>query len=204
MLDFEKDIPITLFKPTKEDPIYNWLFQAYNEPFRKYHNLNHIKYGLDLINKFSSLFDNKTNVLIAWWFHDCVFTPTSRHSEFESAEKARYFCILKKFLQKDINEIYDLIRYLYIPIKYDDTSKDKQLFHDIDYAILGESKEKYERYKKQIQQEYSFIKKIFTFNRKIFLENVLRAGIYQTEEFKDIYYENAIKNIKRELESYNV
>jgi predicted metal-dependent HD superfamily phosphohydrolase len=49
------------------------LANAYAEPQRHYHTLNHISHMLDTFDTYSGVFQDKRAVELAIWFHDCVY-----------------------------------------------------------------------------------------------------------------------------------
>ena len=196
-----KTILSTMGKPKLDvEFIEVWLFNAYNNFFRKHHNMNHIRYGLQLIEMLSYAFQNRTNVEIAWLFHDCAYTPGSKYSELESAEKARYFLSLLNFDPVTIREIQAIILY---NKSHSPTNKDINLFHDIDFAILGTPEEKYNNYVENIRAEYAcFSNEQFIEGRMEFLKDTIQKGVFLTDEFRKKFGKTAIRNCTRELGSY--
>ena len=69
---------------------FNKIVESYSTPNRFYHNLEHIKYVLKVIQSLefqTKYFDIKT-VKFAAWFHDIVYNTKAKDNEEKSAEYA--------------------------------------------------------------------------------------------------------------------
>ena len=65
--------------------VYQQLLNAYNEPHRVYHNLEHIESCLTMFDRISDFLDNPDAVELAIWFHDAVYKVGDRENEQLSA-----------------------------------------------------------------------------------------------------------------------
>ena len=70
------------------DRVFNRLVDAYTQPERYYHNLNHIDGVLTTLDRFNDL-QNPRSVYLAAWFHDFVYDPKAVDNEAKSAEAAQ-------------------------------------------------------------------------------------------------------------------
>jgi predicted metal-dependent HD superfamily phosphohydrolase len=173
------------------------IFKSYEENYRHYHNLEHIQHALWELDQIENQNINKKHIELAIWYHDVIYSQSSKTNEADSAQKMK---IDLDPLNTSINlhEVYDMI--LANPYKGKDLSETEKYFWDIDYSILGQRELEYMVYKQNIRLEYNRVPSlIFHFKRKAFLKNLLKRGIYQTQEFKQRYEAQALTNIKSEL-----
>jgi predicted metal-dependent HD superfamily phosphohydrolase len=66
--------------------VYGELRRRYEEPFRRYHNVQHIQDCLRLCDEIGPLLVDRDAVEIALWFHDAVYDRGSSTNELRSAE----------------------------------------------------------------------------------------------------------------------
>jgi predicted metal-dependent HD superfamily phosphohydrolase len=80
-------------------------------------------------------------------------------------------------------------------------NQDTHIMVDIDLSILGRDWETYERYTKQIREEYkTVLKPLYVLGRKKIMKTFLsRPRIFLTPFFSERYELQARKNIEREL-----
>ena len=57
--------------PTQRDNLYAKLLQAYSEPQRAYHTLQHLVECLDLFQTVRDQLNDSMAVELAIWFHEC-------------------------------------------------------------------------------------------------------------------------------------
>ena len=79
----------------------------------------------------------------------------------------------------------------------------RQVFLDLDLAILGAPSEEYDEYARQIRQEYCHYNwQDYRTGRKAVLKRLLaRDRLYATDHFSQLYEYQARRNIEREIES---
>lgn len=147
---------------TDADKIWELVKEKYCETHRHYHTLTHIYDLLTLADRYESLLSNARVVRLAIYFHDIIYEPTSKTNEEDSAKvfrdtmqspDLRYFHI-------DTATI-DLVCHYILQTKNHSLSEsevesdeDLAIFLDMDMSILGAEQERYEKYIKEIRQEY--------------------------------------------------
>ena len=82
-------------------------------------------------------------------------------------------------------------------------STDLAFFLDFDLSILGTEGSEYERYAQAIREEYSHVEEqVFRTKRPEVLKTFLQTKtLYFTEECKELFEENARRNLANEIKS---
>jgi predicted metal-dependent HD superfamily phosphohydrolase len=115
--------------------VFQQLRDAYNEPHRVYHSLEHIENCLKIFDKVSELLDNPDAVELAIWFHDVIYNVGNSDNEQLSAN----LCMT---LTDGLftNEFRDRV-YRHIMATCHDcseiTNEDTKLMVDIDLSSFG-------------------------------------------------------------------
>lgn len=192
---------------------FNEIIEGYNNPDRKYHNLDHL---LDVLEQYDNYkIDNPDKLPkypavfeLALWYHDMVDDRGNKNAVKESAEKARLF--LNRYTTLQGAEHKNYLQELIMATEYSNQDKKKEnpfdcgLLNDIDLSTLGKSPEKYQDYSKKIKAEYKGLvsKKDYKEGRVKVLEAILnKQPIFQTEYFKTRYETQARENLKSEIKS---
>lgn len=143
-----------VFKYLNTDEIY----KRFDEPWRFYHNSEHIIELYSKLEKSSYMNDKKKyyKLLCLIVFHDIIYYPWETDNELESAE---YFKRISDQIEDDYKDIigwvYDGIISTKEHNKNGDYLLDDFLMWDMD--ILNSEPYKLLKYEKQIQEEYSFV-----------------------------------------------
>jgi predicted metal-dependent HD superfamily phosphohydrolase len=143
---------------SESDKVWETVREKYCEPHRHYHTLVHINDLLGLADRYDSLLSKPRVVRLAIYFHDIVYDPASKTNEEDSATLFRDTF----FPGKQIDEAtIDLVCHYILKTKShsideSDCASDEDLaiFIDMDMSILGAEQERYEKYIKEIRQEY--------------------------------------------------
>jgi predicted metal-dependent HD superfamily phosphohydrolase len=174
---------------------------AYNEPKRFYHNLDHIEYLLRLSASFSDQITDKDAVNFSIFYHDYVYVTGKGDNEFQSAQVAQ-----KALNQLGLSKSFIDRVQLYINTTSNNsnllaTDEDLRFFIDFDLSILAADREVYKNYILNIRKEYSQIATTqFTLGRKGFIQHLLsQQHIFYTQQFRE-KEEQARKNMQWELE----
>jgi predicted metal-dependent HD superfamily phosphohydrolase len=189
---------------TIRDDVFQLLKDKYTEPNRIYHNLNHVKTMLNLLDSLNTKPQEPNAIRFSIWFHDVIYNSQRNDNEEESAKLASQ---MMRQLQVNSKTIY-FVRGLILATK-EHSGKDlpdsAKLFLDIDLAILGASEEIYKEYSKAIREEYSWVSaSVYREGRKKVLESFIeRDIIYFTEEIQTRYEQQARNNINSEIKSLN-
>jgi predicted metal-dependent HD superfamily phosphohydrolase len=180
-------------------PWHQRLVEAYAEPQRAYHTLQHLNECLIEFDAVRPLAKEPDAVEFALWFHDAVYDPKSTENEEKSAELA-----LKCLSQANARPwVLDRARHLILATKTHQSTADPDaaLLLDADLAILGQSSDRYWQYERNIRAEYRWVDEaLFRQKRSEILERFLaRPVIYQTSWFRERYETSARANLAAAL-----
>lgn len=192
---------IALWPDVKREKALNafgHLVARYSEPTRFYHNLVHIRHGLDVIEEHMALTLDLHAVRLAFWFHDVIYNSKAKDNEVQSADFAA-------------NELQRLgashalclrVHKLVIATKHSVPleSPDEVFITDVDLTSLGGRASDYNAYSEAIRKEYEWVP-IDTYRkgRTKILEGFLDRGIFTSDHFRHLYGAQARANITREI-----
>ena len=172
------------------------LTTLYSERQRHYHTLQHLSECLREFDSAKSEARDPIALELAIWFHDAIYNPRGSDNEERSADLARE-CL------KGVPDLAAAVGKLVLDTKTHIGSghPDSPLLIDIDLSILGQSRERFDEYERQIREEYSWVPGIiFKPKRASILRGFLdRLRIYNTETFFTKYERVARANIERSL-----
>ncbi|SFV50557.1 hypothetical protein MNB_SV-12-25 [hydrothermal vent metagenome] len=170
----------------------------HNTPTRHYHTLQHLA-NIDKERKKIKLnFEEDTIFQFATYYHDIIYNIESKNNEKESAILAKKRLYQLEVPNYIINEVCELINLTKMHKKIE--KRVHAYFLDADLAILGASPKEYQRYIKQIREEYRvYNETIYNRGRQKVLKNFIeKKELYQTDYFRDRYEKQARENIKNE------
>ena len=128
------------------------VINAYNEPHRFYHTLEHIEDVLKQLNNVDLL--KHDELFLAAVFHDIIYNPQSNTNEEDSAE----FFIKSAHSSSLTGEQKEHIKQLILDTKYHKPSAQfSEEFIKADLAILNSTFDKLIKYEKQIFKEFQFV-----------------------------------------------
>ena len=184
---------------SEPEPVFEALTRAYAEAQRAYHTLGHIRDCLGEFDGAAGLAESAVEVEAAVWLHDVVYNPRAADNEERSADWAERALAQAGVSGVVIGRIRELIlatRHQAVP-----EGRDAALLVDIDLSILGREADAFERYERQIRQEYGFVTEAaFREGRSEILEGFLRREhIYQTFPFRERYEAQARENLARSI-----
>ena len=172
----------------------------YAEPWRVYHNLEHIE---DCLAVFSEAAPHapSLDIEVAILFHDAVYAVGAADNELRSAEFAR-----ELLLQIGANAgfIDDVVRLVLATDHRRALLDDRErLICDVDLSILGRAPANYDRYAAAIFREVGLSEREFAPHRLAFLRMMLgKAHIFHTEDFRQRYEQAARANLAREVRDW--
>jgi len=138
---------------------------------------------------------------LAIWFHDAVYDVRACDNEDESA---KFFAkMFEGFISKDMIE--DVMNLIMVAAhgQIVAVTPEEKLLVDLDLLILSADKNRYDRYAKEIRQEYQDVSSDeYREGRQRFLEQFLQKTIYRTDFFKE-FNSFAIANLQREIRGLN-
>jgi predicted metal-dependent HD superfamily phosphohydrolase len=190
---------------TSEDSkvVFEVLIQSYSQPHRKYHNLNHIEFMLQNLEKLFPDQKNSRSIHLAIWFHDVVFNPYSRSNE-ESSQKI--FLKYAPRLSVTPKETEDTLKMIESSIRHSalQNTREESCFLDLDLLALGQDREAYFRYSAQIREELRLIPDFIYRNlRTKALQSLFSEGtLFRSDELRHLN-KVATENINFEISELN-
>lgn len=193
----------TLLKLT-EDVSSKWfqiITQRYQESWRYYHTLEHIKELLEYEENFHHKLKNRNVVSLAIIFHDIIYYPKENDNEEKSAELFEDFS-KEAFLNIDIQT---KVKNLILATKQHKVTEindtDLCFFLDFDLSVLGRDPHKYKEYSTFIRNEYiHYPDESYKKGRTSVLNKLMSQGdLFITQEFKQQYELKARQNMQNEI-----
>jgi len=179
--------------------VFAEIVKRYEEPHRRYHDLQHLRECLDTFSAVAHLAERPAEVEAALWFHDAVYEIGRGDNEERSAQWARAAIAAAGAPQDTATRVATLVlatRHAAVP-----ASPDERLVVDIDLAILGASDERFAEYERQIRGEYAAVPDaVFRHRRRAILQAFLdRPHVYGTARFRDALEARARANLARAI-----
>jgi predicted metal-dependent HD superfamily phosphohydrolase len=176
-------------------PTWRQLETAYTEPWRAYHNLDHIGQCLAEFTVVRQLADDAISVEAAIWFHDVVYDTHRKDNEERSADLATALLVTAGKPDSFCQRVHTLI--LATKHQSQPTSSDARLLIDIDLCVLGQGPERYAEFERQIRHEYAWVTdRDFAAGRSAVLNGFLRRErIFNTPAFAQRFEDQARVNL---------
>lgn len=180
--------------------LYAQLLQAYAQPQRHYHTLQHLSECLALWHDSAHLTQQPGEVAVALWWHDAIYDVQGSLNEARSAEWALNALQATGAAPEVAARVHALI--MATQHSAAPQTADQQLLVDIDLAILGAAPARFAAYEQQIEQEYAWVPPaLFTQKRQAILQNFLaRPHIYSTAFFHQKLEATARRNLHHALQ----
>lgn len=169
-LKYARGIGITA--PTM--PLLSELIASWSEPQRHYHTLRHLQECLEHLENWGRSSPVLNEVGIALWFHDAIYDPARLDNEDKSA---RWASRAMKQLEADATAISVIGRLIRATKHHSNPRKMEglDLMLDIDLAILGADRARFEEYERQVRLEYSQVPDgAFARGRADFVDSMLQ------------------------------
>lgn len=181
--------------------LYEQLLQAYNEPQRHYHTLQHLAECLQLCSDSAHLAQRPAEIAIALWFHDAVYDVKAHDNEARSADwavTALQAAGVSVEVQTRVHALIMATEHTAAPL-----AGDAALLVDIDLAILAATPARFAEYERQIRQEYAWVPEdVFVAKRRAVLQGFMaRHQIYRTVFFHQILETKARTNLQNALQT---
>jgi predicted metal-dependent HD superfamily phosphohydrolase len=200
MLNRWQQLCSRLVAPGNGGALFTILESLYAHPPRAYHNLDHVRACLDVLEEARPLAQSADAVELALWLHDCVYDATRGDNEARSAEVAGIFC-------RELHTNADLaarVHTLIMATRHQsvDLSGDEALIADIDLAGLAAPWEEFDANTWAIRKEYSFASDAdFRRGRANFFRGMLRKPVIYFSPLRDKYEAAARINMARSIEA---
>lgn len=179
--------------------LYEALLDAWREPQRHYHTLQHLGECLDLLARERTLARDPASLLLALWFHDAVYDVQGHDNEARSADWAAAALRQAGAGAAGCDRVHALVMATRHEARPQDA--DAQLLIDIDLAILGAPAPRFAQYEQQIRAEYAHVPPaVFEPRRRLILGRFLaREPLYQTPGLRAEREAQARANLHRAL-----
>lgn len=179
---------------------YAKLMQAYAEPRRAYHNLQHLAECLEVRHQLGVTSQAPNEVDVALWFHDAIYDPIARDNEARSAQWLEDVACAAGLDA----EVLKRLRALVMVTCHDSAPRSaaESTLVDADLAILGASPSRFDDYCRQIREEYRHVPGfLYRIKRRHVLQSFNnRIRIYTTEAFHLSLEAQARENLKRAID----
>ena len=136
-------------------PAHGEIHRAYSEPHRHYHTLEHIAHALGRFDSIRSRVGDADAAELALWLHDFVYDPRAKDNEARSAAYARRLLAEGGVVPAVGERVTDLIMATCHVSPPD--APDARYVVDADLSILGAPAAEFDRYERQVRQEYAFV-----------------------------------------------
>jgi predicted metal-dependent HD superfamily phosphohydrolase len=185
------------FNSTEISNLWLELEKVYSAPSRHYHNLTHLEEMMNLYAVYESELQFPDEVMYSIFYHDYVYKVTRKDNELKSAEKAVSILPTNANLNKEL--VFDII--CATQLHQHNAIEDINWLIDFDLRILAKDWNDYQMYCNQIRREYKMYPNfMYRPGRKKALQHFLEHEfIFQTEEFRTQYEQQARANIEREI-----
>ena len=175
------------------------LLSAYAQPHRHYHTLQHLEECLSLFERLRSVSERHAEVELALWFHDAIYDPQAQDNEERSGEWARSVALTAGAGTAVAQRIFKLVMATRHAVAAD--GADAQVLVDVDLAILGAPRCRFDEYDAQIAREYAWVPAdAYRSGRANVLRSFLtRPRIFHTQPMFDEREARARENLERAL-----
>ncbi len=178
------------------------LLSRYTEPARSYHNLDHLRHVLDVVDDLRAEASGIDAVELAAWFHDAVYDVHRRDNEEQSATLA---CDTLTSCGVALQLAEEVARLVRVTALHDPGPADRNgaVLSDADLAILAADPPDYSSYAAKIREEYHHLDEdVFAAGRAAVLRRLLdRPSIFITAQARRRWESTARANMVAELEA---
>lgn len=175
------------------------LLAGYAEPQRHYHTQQHLEECLALLEQVRDLAEHPEEVEMALWFHDAIYDVKGSGNEERSAEWAHRALTSAGAAAAAAERVRQLV----LVTRHDGVpgNVDEQVLVDIDLAILGAERPRFDEYERQIRNEYAFVPGfLFRRKRRQILRTFLdRPVLYSTAMLRERLEARARENLRRAI-----
>ncbi|MAC89742.1 hypothetical protein [Maricaulis sp.] len=176
------------------------ILAAYGEPHRRYHGLSHLIYIFDRLDGLHDTLTEPARVWMAAWYHDILYDTHRKDNEARSADRASAELPGLGADPGLVGRVDALIR---ATASHQDGGQDNDdaLFLDVDYSILGAPEDVYDRYAKDVREEYGWAPGLlYRQGRRAFLKDAQAADrTFLTDRFEAELGDRARANMRREF-----
>jgi predicted metal-dependent HD superfamily phosphohydrolase len=177
--------------------VYADLRHLFEQSYRRYHTLEHIRDCVRRFDEVSQLLDDRDAVELALWFHDAVYETGAATNERRSAEM---FLALSAGARPAFRRrVCGLITATRHARRVQ--GNDRRFIVDIDLAGFGASWDEFMRHGALLREESSQNDDQYHAGQVLFLSRLQRRSrFFVTDYFRDKYEAKARENLRRLLE----
>lgn len=188
-------------EPAPAYPIFDRLVEAYSEPHRHYHTLEHLTEMFKVAGKLSDAATDTAAIQLAIWFHDAIYDPKAKDNEERSAALAGELLRPLGLNEPTLAHVAEMIRAT-AHNEAGEVDADTSVLLDADLAILSAEERRYARYAADVRREYAWVDEgAYRDGRRTVLEGFLnRPRIYRTDRMHAAAEEAARQNLRAEIE----
>ena len=189
---------------TPDEALFGRLLDAYREPQRHYHTLQHLSECIALLEPALPLAEQPGEVEFALWFHDAVYEIGRHDNELQSAHWAKRAALALRANLASAARIDALVMATQHAVE--PATRDAQLLVDVDLCILGASPDRFDQYEVQVRAEYADVPdEDFRPRRRALLETFLaRPVLYGTPHFRALREAPARSNLSRSIAALSI
>jgi predicted metal-dependent HD superfamily phosphohydrolase len=183
-------------------PWHLTVHRAYTEPHRHYHTREHIARTLGLLDAVSARLSDPAAAELAVWLHDVVYNPRAPDNEERSAALAGEMLADGSVAPP----VIERVRALILATRHGGAVEapedhDARYVVDADLSILGATPVAFDRYERQVRQEYLFVAEPeWRARRAELLRRFLqRPRLFETPEFAS-FEAPARANLERSID----
>lgn len=186
---------------TSGTDIFRELEAAYAQPHRHYHTLAHVEACLGWLDWGWALSERPWEIVLALWFHDCVYDPLRSDNEAQSALLAE-----RALLNLGVNSacVARICRMIHATASHAGAEGDVGLLLDIDLHVLGSDTEAFARFEQQVREEYAAFSTLdYARGRSRVLGRILaQKPLYNTDFMRAELEQRARHNLSQALEKW--
>lgn len=178
--------------------VYADLHGLYTAPYRRFHNLDHIRDCLHLLDEVAPLLQDRDAVEVALWFHDAIYEIGTTTNERRSAEMFLAHSFGASFgFRHRVCSLIMATRHAYTV-----HGNDRSFMVDIDLAGFGAPWDVFMASGARLREESAAISDAQYHAGQVFFLSRLRqrAHFFATEYFRDRYETVARENLHRLLD----
>lgn len=163
---------------------------------RHFHTLDELAFRLELLETTGS---DTAHLRLALYYHHVVHDPCGENNELQSARLAREELAEAGVKEKDSAVVYDLIR-LTDPLPSPAMEHDG-LFLDLHHAWLGSPPDQFERFSRNLRQDFSWLPDGRYLRQRMneIMSLLDRQPLYQTADFRERFEDQARTNLTAEI-----
>ncbi len=200
MIDLHSQWPALL---SGHSDLRDRLINAYDEPHRSYHDLQHLREVFERIDVLASAEEQDIDldaVLLAAWFHDSVYDAEGDNEE-RSAVLAAQELTDADVTPALVSEVARLVR-VTATHQVSDGDLEGQVLCDADLGILAADQQRYDGYTSGVRREYQHVSdNDFRHGRAQILRNLLAAPTLFNTSFARQHWEKAAReSVQREIQ----